>query len=95
MADAPQEPVAKTKVQTFGLKEAESQTLMILQQDHQRTFAAVLSLLAQERMGYKVTQYTQFNLNAEYTEIEISELPPTAPTDQKPDEPKSGVVAAG
>lgn len=98
---APQEQSPKvTKTQTFNLKAPESQTLMILQQDHQRSFAAVLSLLVQERMGYKVTEFTQFKLNGDFSEIEISELSPEAfdiaatPTEQKPEEPKSGVVTA-
>lgn len=97
----PKEP-AKPKAQTFNLKDVESQTLMILQQSHQRSFAATLSLLAQERMGYKVTERTQFKLNAEMTEIEISELPedvpvataPGKPGETPPAEPKAGAVAA-
>lgn len=93
-----EQPKAAPKAQTFNLKEVESQTLMILQQSHQRSFAATLSLLAQERMGYKVTERTQFKLNAELTEIEISELPEDVPVAnapaQPPAEPKSGAVPA-
>lgn len=103
-----QEPPKEPKVSTFNLKPVETQTLVILQSSHQRSFAALLSLLAQERMGYNVTENTQFKLNAEMTEIEISELPdvpvataPPAPaaTEQSqpetpPAEPKSGAVAA-
>lgn len=103
MADAPKQPAAP-KAQTFNLKDVETQTLMILQSSHQRSFAATLSLLAQERMGYKVTERTQFKLNADMTEIEISEIPEevpvaNAPTAQSqpetpPAEPKSGAVTA-
>lgn len=89
------EPAAKV----FNLKEAESQTLLILQQSHQRSFAALLSMISQERMGYKVTERTQFKLNPDFTEIEITELPPDvpatpAPEDGNGEEPKSGVVTA-
>jgi hypothetical protein len=96
MSDQPAAP----KAQTFNLKDAETQTLQIIQQNHQRGFATILSLLATERMGYKVTERTQFKLNAEMTEIEISELPEDVPTanapapPQPPAEPKSGAVPA-
>lgn len=102
----PAEPKAPAtpKTQTFNLKDVETQTLMILQTSHQRSFAATLSLLAQERMGYKVTERTQFKLNGELTEIEISELPEDVPvagaptTESQPETPpadgKSGAVAA-
>lgn len=82
------------KVQTFSLKETETQTLNILQQGHQRSFAATLSLLAQERMGYKVTELTQFKLNPDFTEIEISELPEDVPTTKPNEAPKNGAVKA-
>lgn len=102
------EPVAP-KAQTFNLKDVETQTLMILQSSHQRSFAATLSLLAQERMGYRVTDRTQFKLNANMTEIEISELPEDVPVagaaeahaaadkampDTPPAEPNTGAVTA-
>jgi hypothetical protein len=99
MAEETKQPAAP-KAQTFNLKDAESQTLRVLQGNHQASFATVLSLLATERMGYKVTQRTQFKLNAEMTEIEISELPEDVPTanaeqpKQPPAEAESGAVAA-
>lgn len=108
MADEAKKPAAP-KAQTFNLKDVETQTLMILQTSHQRSFAATLSLLAQERMGYRVTEHTQFKLNADMTEIEISELPPEVPVagaaeahaaaeqsqpETPPAEPKSGAVTA-
>lgn len=89
------------KAQVFNLKEAETQTLNILQSSHQRSFAATLSMLATERMGYKVTERTQFKLNADMTEMEITELAeevPVAnaaePEKSDGDEPKTGVVTA-
>lgn len=108
MAEEAKQPAAP-KAQTFNLKDVETQTLMILQTSHQRSFAATLSLLAQERMGYKVTERTQFKLNPDMTEIEISEIPEDVPVagaaaahaaadkampETPPAEPKSGAVTA-
>lgn len=91
--------MSDAKVHNYSLKEAETNTLNIIQQSHQRNFAATLSLIAQERMGYKVTERTQFKLNPELTEIEISELDedvPTipAPPEDAPTEENSPVVKA-
>lgn len=97
---APAQPTPP-KGQQFNLKPVETQTLVILRNNQQGAFAAVLSMLATERMGYNVTERTQFVLNAELTSMEISELPVDVPTagapaqpETPPEAPKSGAVAA-
>jgi hypothetical protein len=69
-------PAPEIKGHEFNLKPNETQTLVISQQNHQSTFAALLSMIAVERLGYNVTQNTQFKLNAELTKMELTELPP-------------------
>lgn len=79
---------------TFSLKQAETQTLVVMQNSHQQAFAALLSMIAVERLGYHVTEKTQFKLNPELSEIEITEIVDVPTT--KPDKPeeKSGAVEA-
>lgn len=101
MAD--KKPAAPSKPQTFNMKSSETNTLLVMQSNHQSTFSGVLSLIAQERMGYQITPRTQFKLNAELTTIEISEVAedvpvavaPSAPDESPaPETPKSGAVTA-
>lgn len=90
MSDSPKE-------QSFNLKLTETQTLVITQNNHQSTFAALLSMIAIERLGYKVTERTQFRLNPEMTEVVIAELPvdvPTVPADTTEKPGKPAVVEA-
>lgn len=91
MSDA-QEP------KKFSLKETESQLLSIIRNNNNSTFSASLSAIAIERLGYKVTQRTQFALNEDLTEVTIQELPedvPTIPAEPtEPEAPASGAVAA-
>ena len=67
------------KVRTYDLKEAESQLLNIQQVSHQRSFAALLNHIVVERLGYPVTERTQFRVNPTFSEIEVSELPDDVP----------------
>lgn len=92
-----QEPQGKV----FKLSPEETQTLAIIQTSHQRTFAATLSLIAQGSMGYQVSERTQFKLNPDFTEMEISEIPqdvpvtdPEAPKAPEPPKPATGAVEA-
>jgi hypothetical protein len=80
----------------YRLKASETNTLRIFQQNQQSSFAAMLSMIAVESFGYNVTQNTQFQLTADYTEIEIAELPPAdvPQTQGQPEQPGSGAVTA-
>lgn len=98
MADtAPAEP----NKQTFNLKDIETELLKVIITNHNATFSAVLSSIANERLGYKVTANTQFQLTPDLKTINISELPedvpvakaPEAETQPPAEEPKSGAVA--
>jgi hypothetical protein len=104
-APAPQEPVNATaaqaaptqapKTQLFHLKPVETQTLQVIQESVQRAMAVTLNLLAVERMGYPVTENTQFKLNPEMTEIEISERQEDVPVNPaQPEAPAPGGVVA-
>jgi hypothetical protein len=96
------------KGQEFNLKPTETQLLVITQNNQQAVFAAILSQIAVDRLGYQVTDRTQFKLSPALDKMEIGELPeppvPTAKADtpatqvdqppNPPKPPKSGVVAA-
>lgn len=97
MKDEPQDGPKEPKTESFKLKQVETQVLTIMQNNQQASFAAVLSMLATERLGYPVTARTQFKLDPSFSTIEITEAPedvPVANTEEKPEEPKSPVVAA-
>lgn len=82
-----------TQPKTYDLKEAETQTITILHRNQQAAFSAVLSLIASERLGYKITDRTQFRLNEDLSTIEISELEDEVPV-VKDDKPKSAAVTS-
>lgn len=78
MADEPKKddkPAEAPAGKTFNLKPIETQLLVIVHNNQQAVFSAILSTFATERLGYAVTERTQFKLNAEMNEIEISEIP--------------------
>lgn len=68
---------SKPQVDTYKLKEHETKLLVFIQQKQQAIFSGILSTIVADRLGFAVTDHTQFKLNAELTEMEISELEPT------------------
>lgn len=97
----PEDKKEEPKVEKYRLKQNETQLLVIMRNQQQSLFATMLSFIANERLGYQVTERTQFKLTEDLAEIEISELPPAeVPTnpapEAKPEEPKdtSPVVSA-
>lgn len=89
MSDQPQ-PEEKT----YSLKGSETNLLRFVQQHQQAVFAALLSNIASERLAYKVSETTQFELNGDMSQMKLREMPlPDQPeTPAKPDGP--AVVAA-
>jgi len=72
------EPQAKE----FDLKKNESALLNFIRDKQQAVFSAVLSSIAIERLGYQVTQNTQFSLTDDLSKLTITEAiqePPTEP----------------
>lgn len=92
MADTKPEAAApNVKVEEYHLKEIETQLLVIVRNNQNAVFSAILSTLAADRLGYKVTERTQFELNPQLDTIKISELPePPVPVAKAGDAPADG-----
>lgn len=66
--------MADQDIKRFNLKKGESQLLIFIRNQQQAQFSAMLSYIAAERLSYPVSERTQFKLNADLSEVEITEL---------------------
>lgn len=71
----------------FGLSVPESQLLVMIQQNTNAIMSAALSFISSDRLGYKVTPRTQFNLDQNFQRLTISEAPAEAQQGQQAQEP--------
>lgn len=67
---------AQDETKTFGLSASETSLLQYVQQQQNAVFAALLSSIAGGRLGYRVTERTQFRLLDGMTRMEMSEPEP-------------------
>lgn len=83
------QPGERPAEQVYSLNMPESQMLVMLQQNTQAIMSSVLSFIASQRLGYPLTQQTQFRLIENFTKLAVSEAPapqnPLAP--QQPQNP--------
>lgn len=80
---------------TYSLKEQDTNLLIFMArqrndiiQNAQAIMSGVLSSIASDKLGYKVTENTQFKLSDDYKTVEVTEVAPEASTEQP------GTVAA-
>lgn len=59
---------------TFSLKASESNLLIYTKQHLDAIFSGMISTIAMDRLAYKVTDKTKFELSADYTTVTISEV---------------------
>lgn len=90
-------PVAPAS-QKFNLKETESRLLLIVHNNQQAVFSAILASIAVDRLGYNITPQTQFKLDDKLSTIEIEEIPEQVPvakakTGEKAVEPQTTPAA--
>lgn len=97
----PSQPAPADDVKTFSLRATETQLLTIIRNNQNAIFSAALSTIAVDRLGYKVTGHTQFELDAELTTVKLRELPQDVPVAPAPGQspnpneaPSSGAVSA-
>jgi hypothetical protein len=57
----------------YGLRAAESEQLVFVKSHLDAVFSGVLSTIAAERLGYRVTSNTQFRLSPDFKSVEIWE----------------------
>lgn len=83
---------------TFSLSADETQMLIYTKQHLDAIFVGIISNIAGKRLGYQVTNSTQFNLSGDLKTMTISEsaTPGTeqAPTTAPPQSQDDGIVVA-
>lgn len=63
----------KNNAPTFSLSQSERELLIFIRRHLDAVFSAQLSAVASGRMGYRVTENTQFTLSQDFTTIQITE----------------------
>ena len=89
------EPKDNTK--TYSLKPAETNMLRYVHSHQQAIFSGILSTVAIDRLAYHVSENTKFELNGDFTELKLSEMPApetVAPTPEQSAAVGSPVVSA-
>lgn len=83
------QPSERPAEQVYALNMPESQMLVMLQQNTQAIMSSVLSFIASQRLGYPLTQQTQFRLIENFTKLAVSEAlaPQNPPAPQQPQNP--------
>lgn len=61
------------------LSDTDTNLLRFVQQHQQAVFSGILSTIAIDKLEYKVTDHTKFQLNADLTEMELSEIAEDSP----------------
>ena len=90
-AQQPQED----KPTVYDLKPIETNLLVMVRDYQQKVFSAIISTIAIDRLGQKVSDRTQFMLNDDLTKMSLRELPPTPqPEAPKPANNDDAVKAA-
>lgn len=84
--------LAKDDSKTFSLDKTESSLLIYVSQQHAAVFAALLSNIAGGRLGYRVTENTQFRLLDGMTKMEMSEREPGADGPQEQSSEDRGAI---
>jgi len=92
MPSEPNEPNSKT----FSLKESETNLLIYIQQHQQAIYSGILSTIAIDRLAYKITDRTQFEISPDVKTLKMTERPvePEPTENKQATENTSPVVAA-
>lgn len=72
-------PKQTTDPKSFSLKEHETNLLTFTRSHSEAIFSGILSTIAMDRLSYKVTDRTKFQLNGDLTEMSLEELPEEIP----------------
>lgn len=85
------------KTKTYSLKPAETNMLRFIHNHQQAIFSGVLSTISIDRLAYHVSENTKFELNGDFTQLRLTEMPPAetvAPTPEQSADAASPVVSA-
>ena len=77
MSQAKSQPGADfNEAKQYSLQANETQFLRYLKQHQEAIFAGYLSTIAGSRLGYRVTPNTKFEITNDFTNLQLTELPP-------------------
>ena len=65
----------KLENKSYGLTKHETDLLTFTRKHQDAIFSAIISTIASDRLGYTITEYTQFQLKPDMSGVTITETP--------------------